>query len=286
MKKTTAVSREKITIPFSSIQLTSKCNLACGFCYRKLNVPDLPFTQIEKIIKQLARYHAKTLVLSGGEPILRKDIKKILKITHSLGIKTVLQSNGMILAKRLTKLAPYLDWVSLSLDGYDEDTNAVMRGKGHFSKLIKTLHLIKKYDIKIKLGTVITKKNYKNIIEIGDLVGPYVSTWKLYQFYPREKTNAQKNKDEFMVTKGLFKKTVDAVKEKFPLLPIASHEISEFNKSPCLLIDPDGKVYATKNNKDYLIGDILNDPDNFIKNYKKQNIFKEIENNFNKTYKD
>ena len=121
---------------------------------------------------------------------------------------------------------------------------------------------------------------------MGDIVGPYVTTWKLYQFYPREETYAQKNQEEFRISDELFKKTVDAVKKKFPLLPIVSHEISEFSKSPCLLIDPDGKVYVTKKNKDCIVGDILNDPDAFMENCKKQDIFVEVKKNFNKTYKD
>lgn len=284
MKKPLLIN-EKINIPFSSIQLTSRCNLKCGFCFRKLNIVDVPFAQIEKIIKQLAKYNTKTLVLSGGEPLLRTDIKKILKAARNLGIKTVLQTNGMLLAKRLPELAPYIDWMSLSLDGCDEETNSIMRGKGHFTKLVEVLPLIKQYGIKIKLGTVVTKKNYKNVIKMGDIVGPYVSTWKLYQFYPREETPAQLNQKEFKISNALFKSTVDAVKKKFPLLPIVSHEIIEFNNKPCILIDPDGKVYVTKKNRDCLIGDILNDPDAFIENCRKQNVFVEVQKNLNKTYK-
>ena len=90
--------------------------------------------------------------------------------------------------KKLDFFAPYINWISLSLDGYSEQTNAIMRSAKQFKATLEVLPLIKKHDIKIKLGTVVTKKNYKNIKDIGKLIQPYVTVWKLYQFYPRAYT--------------------------------------------------------------------------------------------------
>lgn len=279
-------NKKEINIPFAAIQLTSRCNLNCDFCFRRLNINEVSFNQIKEVIKKLAEYNTTTLVLSGGEPLLVKDIKKILKFAKKLGIRTVLQSNGILLKKRLSSFVPYINWISLSLDGYNEQTNAIMRSVKQFKATVEILPLIKKHDIKIKLGTIVTKKNYKNIKNIGKLIQPYVTVWKLYQFYPRAYTYARKNKNQFIINDDTFLKTSKEIRRAFPKLSISTHSIKEFNKSPCLLMNPNGDVYITRNAKDYFIGNLVKEPDKFIENYKKMNIFSEINKNFNKTYKD
>ncbi len=280
------MSKKEINIPFAAIQLTSRCNLNCDFCFRRLNIDEVSFNQIKEVIKKLAEYNTTTLVLSGGEPLLVKDIKKILKFARNLGIKTVLQSNGILLKRKLNSFAPYINWISLSLDGYNEQTNATMRSSKQLRATIEVLPLIKKHNIKIKLGTVVTKKNYKNIKDIGKLIQPYVTIWKLYQFYPRAHTCAHKNKNQFIIDDRTFLKIAKQIRRAFPKLSISTHSVKEFDKSPCLLMNPNGDVYITQNAKDYFIGNLVKKPDKFVENYRKMNIFSEINKNFNKTYKD
>jgi len=277
-------NQNNINIPFAAIQLTSRCNLRCDFCFRRLEIKETSFNEIKKIIKKLAEYNVKTLVLSGGEPLLIKDIKQILIFAKKEGLKTVLQTNGILLRRKLKSLAPYIDWISTSLDGFNDKTNAIMRSEKQFNAIIRALPFIKKYKIKVKLGTVVTKKNYKNIKDIGDLIKNYVTVWKLYQFYPRVDTYAYKNKKKFIIGKEKFLEITRRIRKSFPQIFISTHSVNEFNKSPCLLINPDGDVYITERNKDKFIGNLIKDPDGFIGNYKKVDISKEIDKNFNKTY--
>ncbi len=275
---------KEIEIPFAAIQLTNRCNLNCQFCFRRRVTEEL-FLTIEKIIKNLKVCNVKSLVLSGGEPLLRSDIKEILKLCRELKIGSVLQSNGVILEKNLPEILPYIDWLSVSLDGDTAEKNSLMRSREQFNAIVKVLPLIKKNNINVKLGTVVSKKNYENIEGIGNLIKPYVTIWKLYQFYPRFNTAAGDNQEQFIIEDYLFREVAEKIKKKFPDMRISTHTVEEFNKSPCLLIDPNGKVYVTKENKDCFIGDVLNDPDGFIKNYEKMGIAEEIQKNFEKTYK-
>lgn len=277
-------NQNNINIPFVAIQLTSRCNLGCDFCFRRLKIKETSFNEIKKIIKKLAEYNVKTLVLSGGEPLLIKNIKQILILAKKEGLKTVLQTNGILLRRKLKSLASYIDWISTSLDGYNDKTNAIMRSEKQFNTVIRVLPFIKKYKIKVKLGTVVTRKNYKNIKDIGGLIKNYVTVWKLYQFYPRVDTYAYKNKKKFIIGKEKFSEITRRIRKSFPQIFISTHSVNEFNKSPCLLINPDGDVYITERNKDKFIGNLIKDPDGFIENYKKIDISKEIDKNFNKTY--
>jgi len=248
-------------------------------------VVDEPFSNIEKIIRNLKECHVDTIVVSGGEPLLRKDVPKILKLCKELDIKTVLQSNGILLNQYFNNISKYVDWISLSLDGDTPKSNSLLRSEEQFYSVLKVLPIIKRGKIKIKLGTVVTKVNYKNIEGIGKLIEEHVDVWKLYQFYPRKGTIAEINKEKLIIDDELFESISKKIKNKFPNMQISTHTVEEFNKSPCLMIDPNGKVYITKENKDFLIGDVIKDEDNFIKKYEKIKNNQEIVKNYNKTYK-
>lgn len=274
---------KQIKIPFVSIQITNKCNLNCPFCFRR-NVSEEPFSKIKKIIDNLRDYDTDTIVISGGEPLLRKDLKDILVLCKQYGFKTALQSNGLILKENLDLISPYVDWISLSLDGESREKNAPMRNEKQFDAIINVLPEIKKRNKSVKLGTVVNKQNYKNIENIGKLINGYVDVWKLYQFYPRGGTIAERNKNDLEISDSLFYETAEKIKNKFPEINISTHSVDEFNKSPCLMIDPDGKVFISKENKDFFIGDIANDKEGFVKKYLEMNILDEIKKNFEKTY--
>lgn len=148
-------------LSFVSIQLTSRCNLDCKICFRRLGLQEVDTKNIFSLISEIAKFNVDMIVLSGGEPLLRKDLIDIIKFIKNKGIKVALQSNGLLLSKQLDSLAGLVDVISLSLDGPNEEINSIFRGHGHFSVIIDLLSKIKEKNIKVKLGTVITKINYK-----------------------------------------------------------------------------------------------------------------------------
>lgn len=274
-------------ISFASIQVIEKCNLNCGFCFKRLNLPIGNTSKIKKIISELKGIGVETIVISGGEPILRDDILEIFRYIKQLGLESALQSNGIYLGKKIDELAPYIDWLSLSLDGDNEKTASEMRGfNGYLKNTLKIINLAKnKYHLKIKLGTVVNRLNIDHIENIGDLIAGKVDTWKLYQFYPRAGCKSEKNSDIYSISKVEYEKIANKIIKKYPKINISKHNISDYNRGPCLMIDPDGKVFISKNNSDFFIGNILKNSKDIVQACKKQNNFEEIEKNFNKTYK-
>lgn len=273
-------------ISFASIQITSRCNLDCGFCFRRLNLPETDTPTIKKIIKKLKNVGVKTIIITGGEPLLRDDIVEIFHFIKKHKLQSVLQTNGLLLKGKIEQLAPFLDWVSLSLDGDNERAVAKMRGfRDHFRQIIEILHFIKeKYKIKIKVGTIVTKVNYRHIKNIGRIISGLAETWKLYQFFPRANCASEKNKKKYFISNPLFNKITGKIIKKYPNLNIAKHSIKDYNKGPCLLVDPDGKTFISKDNGDFFIGNILENAKKLITTCEDLDIFNEIEKNFNKTY--
>jgi MoaA/NifB/PqqE/SkfB family radical SAM enzyme len=86
--------------------LTNRCNLYCKHCYSSANQEtegELSLEEIESIAEDLAREDVRFAILSGGEPLLRKDIYDISRILKDRGIKTYLSTNGLLINRENVK---------------------------------------------------------------------------------------------------------------------------------------------------------------------------------------
>ncbi|MBN2457982.1 radical SAM protein, partial [Candidatus Woesearchaeota archaeon] len=186
------------------IKLTRLCNLDCKMCYAKRNKEEnsLSFDIIKKLLFQLKRFGVKTIILSGGEPLLRKDFEKIISEINKNNFKGVLMTNGTLLNNKICEILMKNDWeVSVSLDGHNRKINDEIRGEGSFTLIDKSLkNLIKNRD-KYKSGRVVSNSviqdiNYKNLNDIAT----YITELGLNNFYfnfiaPLDKF---KNKKQFL----------------------------------------------------------------------------------------
>ncbi|WP_426417640.1 radical SAM protein [Aestuariirhabdus sp. LZHN29] len=121
-----------------AINLTDRCNLACDHCYldaRTLSdgAPnELSTAEVCTLLEEIASRGTETMVvLTGGEPLLRRDLEEL--IAHGSGLKLfmVLGSNGTLLSEqRIRSLkAAGLMGVGISLDSIDPDWHDRFRGK-------------------------------------------------------------------------------------------------------------------------------------------------------------
>ncbi len=150
-------------------QLTSDCNLRCKYC----GVWETPFStlsvdQIEKILNELKAKGTIYLSLTGGEPLIRKDIDQILKLAIEKGFFVSLSTNGFLLKEKIHLLTDIKD-IKLSYDG-PEKVHDLLRGKGAYRDLINAIELCIQNNIKPSLQCVISKHNldYQNeILALG-----------------------------------------------------------------------------------------------------------------------
>jgi cyclic pyranopterin phosphate synthase len=117
------------------ISVTDRCNFRCVYCMpREVFGKDfqfmqrsalLSFEEIERVATAFAAQGVEKLRLTGGEPLLRRDLEKLVeKLARIDGIKDVaLTTNGALLAKKAQSLADAgLRRVTVSLDSLDDDT--------------------------------------------------------------------------------------------------------------------------------------------------------------------
>ncbi len=90
--------------------LTYRCNAYCEFCHfgDHTNFKDTPFARLEDFksnVTQLAELGVKFIDLTGGEPLLHKDVAEMAKFAHDLKMQTSITSNGLLYHKFAEKLA-------------------------------------------------------------------------------------------------------------------------------------------------------------------------------------
>jgi len=166
---------DKFSCPYPTVayfHITQECNLHCVGCYsydsKRNSSTNASFEKIARALDQLASCGIKRLVISGGEPFLRKDLPAILK--HAKTICKiehidVLTNGTVVSSKQLESVASFVDRISVSFDGYSEGSISHIRGEQRFEKLTETINMIKEAGIHAHLLPTIHAKNYMDIQE-------------------------------------------------------------------------------------------------------------------------
>lgn len=129
------------------------CNIACGHCFISCSPTNhsyeiMTLAQIEPYLAESQSMGVKEYYFTGGEPFINKEMIDILEKTLAIGPATVL-TNGMLItekkAQQLRKIqdaSPYSLEMRVSLDGYTEEMNDAIRGKGVFKKAMNGVRLL------------------------------------------------------------------------------------------------------------------------------------------------
>ncbi|MFN3405436.1 MAG: GTP 3',8-cyclase MoaA [Cytophagaceae bacterium] len=145
------------------VSLTELCNLSCGYCVSGNNVKSssgkLNHDQFVEIISKLNEILSfNTIRLTGGEPLIFKDIIPLIKSISSLGIDLKMTTNGFLLEKKAGELFDAgLKCINVSLDAIDEDIFASITRTSGANKVIKGIDAAIAAGINVKLNCVVLK---------------------------------------------------------------------------------------------------------------------------------
>lgn len=145
---------EKKEINSISILITERCNLFCKHCAassKKMNeVVDISNKEMISVLEKVIECNPESIIISGGEPLVRKDFKQIISfIKNNSNISINLMTNATLIDKELAEfLANNVNDFDISMDGYDEESCALIRGQGVFDKVISGIKLLQKYGAK------------------------------------------------------------------------------------------------------------------------------------------
>jgi MoaA/NifB/PqqE/SkfB family radical SAM enzyme len=192
LERVEAVKRNAIaTIDF---HITAKCSQACPYCWgpRRFRIPvDTETAQL--IIARIKDLGVRRIVFTGGDPLQRPDAPDLIKYAKEVGLETALSTTGDFVTREiLQSIFPYLDLISLPLDGSAEQINSQTKHPGHYSAVIRSLNWLRSYpEIDVKVCTPVTRYNLKDVPVIARLVEDYSYTtqarvfYNIFQAFPR-----------------------------------------------------------------------------------------------------
>lgn len=184
--------------------ITYRCNLDCKYCLfakNKLHTfqDELPLDKILKFVEQVSKYKP-SFYFTGGEPLLRNDLEKIINKIHFLKMRVGLNTNTTLATeKRLLSLDKAgLDYIIISLDMNEIATDSI-RGAGVYGKAVGAIKMIKDLNLKMKVivNCVLSESNYQHLdafLDSADSLG--IDALKISYIYFNTKEEAQKHYEE------------------------------------------------------------------------------------------
>ena len=168
-------SENKKTIERLDIELTKKCNLRCKHCsgeYGEQDKSSMPQEMFHRIIHWAAENNISSVTLSGGEIFCLSNISKYLEYARKnfMGRIDIISNATLIYPEHISILKSCVDEISISLDGYDENSVSMIRGKGVYNKVIALINKLKMcgYE-RITLSCVSVGDDNSEIIKFKEL---------------------------------------------------------------------------------------------------------------------
>ena len=156
--------------------ITRRCNLKCVHCYA--HAKDIEFenelttAEGKALIDDLAQFGAPVLLLSGGEPLVRKDLPELAGYAVQKGMRAVISTNGTLIDRNTAQILKKigLSYVGISLDGMEEVNDRFRGVKGAFQKALEGIRNCKDAGIKVGLRFTINKFNVSEIPKLFDVL--------------------------------------------------------------------------------------------------------------------
>ena len=155
-----------------SWNLTRKCNLKCPHCYMEGGVAEeneLTTDECLALIDEMEALGTEMLILTGGEPLLRRDIYQIAQKASAKGMWVVMGTNGVMVndfvARKMVECG--VKGVGISIDSIDpEKHNAFRGGPNAWEHSVRALDTCRRHGLEVLVQTTVMDMNRDEIPEL------------------------------------------------------------------------------------------------------------------------
>ncbi len=167
-----------MSIPRSvDIDITSRCNLSCAYCYH-FSSPgdvraDLSTDQWLVFFKILGDLGIMRVTLAGGEPFIREDLKTLIAGIKENRMRFSILSNGTLMSGSMAQFLSETrrcDGIQISIDGACPETHDAFRGNGSFHKAVNAIHYLQQHRVPVAVRVTIHKKNVFSLTDIAEFL--------------------------------------------------------------------------------------------------------------------
>lgn len=164
------------TIDYLRISLTDKCNLRCRYCMPPEGINHIPheeilsYEEIEMLAGLMAGMGLKKIRLTGGEPLIRRDLVSLIEKLHKIeGIEEIcLTTNGLLFSDLADPLkAAGLSRVNISLDTLNEDLFYKITGFSGLEKVLKSIDTALALNFPLKINVVPSEWNKSELCDLA-----------------------------------------------------------------------------------------------------------------------
>jgi MoaA/NifB/PqqE/SkfB family radical SAM enzyme len=167
------------------LEIIAACNLACTHCFAGVlprNHHPLTLAELDQVFADLARIGSFRLGLTGGEPLMRKDLFDVLDTATGHGLHPCLTTNGLLITEEIARQfgRRQLVWLNVSLEGPDAETNDAVRGAGTFDTVVEKLQLLRRH-ARFTLAFTVMRTNAHLVRQCAELayrVGAHTAVFR------------------------------------------------------------------------------------------------------------
>ena len=212
-------------------ECTQRCNFACIHCGSDCKVDshikDMPFEDFRKVLESIKResdVSRLTVNITGGEPLVRKDLEVCGRAIYDMGIAWGIVTNGSLLTEDRFRslLKAGIHGMTISLDGIGEVHDWMRGRKGAYERAVNAISMVCRFNqaamqsrpclgfsalkptdaVAFDVVTCVNKRSLEQLQELKEvLVGSGVKRWRLFTIFPvgraLEYPELQMDREEF-----------------------------------------------------------------------------------------
>ena len=172
-----------------SIELTTRCDLDCDFCFNKMSYDrdrSLDRDKVLSVLGQAAKLGAQRVRFTGGEPLLDENFPVYANHARELGLGVWLNSNGYDPSRYSPKIIKSIDSLLIPVHGTGAEPG-ITGMRDSLRKKAKTINRIMRSggsgsgQPSLRIGTVVLSRNIDEIGDVHDLVKSWGARWELYR---------------------------------------------------------------------------------------------------------
>jgi len=156
------------------IEITSRCNLRCRYCYffhnPAVDYRDLPTEEWLKFFDELGSLGVMDVTLAGGEPFIREDLTSLLEGLVRNRMRFSLLSNGALIDDEIAAFLARTgrcECVQISVDGSFAVVHDTCRGQGSFDGAIRGIRTLQRHRISVAVRVTIHRHNIDDLENIA-----------------------------------------------------------------------------------------------------------------------
>lgn len=163
-----AIIRSYRDINAIQLEVTKRCNFKCKHCYlgnERFEKDYLSTEDIKKIICMASDLGVFEFDITGGEPLVRSDIREILQYIYEKGMRTRLYTNGFLIDEEMIRFFKKINLycVRISIDGKNEIIHNSIRGVDSYEAIFENIEKLQHAGIIVEITTIVMKENYDQV---------------------------------------------------------------------------------------------------------------------------